>query len=79
MTLDGVGYKFYNNGGELMFFRDTQFSAGSVDILAAYNWLVSNGLFNSSDVPTQLEYGVEVCATNGPETFPLTGLTFNLS
>src|ERR1700722_1166388 len=79
VTLDGVGYKFYNNGGELMFFRDTQVTSGSVDILAALQWLASQGIVKSTDVPTQLEYGVEVCYTNGPETFPMTGLTFNLS
>jgi hypothetical protein len=79
VTLDGVGYKFYNNGGELMFFRDTQVSSGSVDILAAFQWLVSQGIVKSTDVPTQLEYGVEVCYTTGSETFPMTGLTFNLS
>jgi len=79
LTLDGVPYTFYNNGGELMFFRDTQVQSGSVDILAALQWLVSQGLVSSMDVPTQLEYGVEVCYTSGSETFPLTGLTFNLS
>jgi hypothetical protein len=79
LTLDGVPYKFYNNGGELMFFRDTQVKSGSVDILAAFQWLVSQGLVQSTDVPTQLEYGVEVCYTSGSETFPMTGLTFNLT
>jgi hypothetical protein len=79
LTLDGVPYTFYNNGGELMFFRTTQVKAGSVDIVAAFQWLVSQGLVKSTDVPTQLEYGVEVCATSGTETFPLTGLTFALS
>jgi len=79
LTLDGVGYKFFKNGGELMFFRDTQTSSGSVDILAAFQWLASQGLVKSSAVPTQLEYGVEVCYTSGSETFPMTGLTFSLS
>jgi hypothetical protein len=79
LTLDGVPYHFYNNGGELMFFRDTMVKSGSVDILAAMKWLVSQGLVKSTDVPTQLEYGVEICSTNGSETFPLTGVTFNLN
>lgn len=78
LTLDGVPYKFYDNGGELMFFRQTQVSSGSVDILAAFDWLVANGYIKSTDVPTQLEYGVEVCYTVGTETFPMTGLSFNL-
>jgi hypothetical protein len=79
LTLDGVPYKFYNNGGELMFFRGTQVKSGSVDILAAFQWLVSQGIVRSTDVPTQLEYGVEVCYTSGAESFPLTGLTFSVT
>jgi hypothetical protein len=79
LTLDGIGYKFYDNGGELMFFRDTQVSSGSVDLLAAFNWLVSHGYVAASAVPTQLEYGVEICYTSGSETFPMTGLTFSVS
>jgi hypothetical protein len=79
VTLNGVPYHFLNNGGELMFFRDTMVKSGSVDILAAMKWLVSQGLVKSTDVPTQLEYGVEICSTNGSETFPMTGLTFSLN
>ena len=33
----------------------------------------------SSNVPTELEYGVEIVGTPGTQTFPLTGLTFNVS
>jgi hypothetical protein len=79
LTLAGVPYKFFNNGGELMFFRQTQVMSGSVDILAAFQWLVSQGLVKASDVPTQLEYGVEISYTSGTETFPTTGLTFSAS
>ena len=79
LSLDGVPYKFYDNGGELMFFRQAQVTSGSVDILAAYDWLVQNGYVKASDVPTQLEYGVEICSTAGNETFPMTGLTFSTS
>jgi hypothetical protein len=79
VTLGGVGYTFYKNGSELMFFRDTQVTSGSVNILAAYQWLVSEGYLTASDVPTQLEYGVEIASTSGTETFPTTGLSFSLS
>lgn len=79
VSLGGVPYWFQNNGGELIFFRQNQVKSGSVDILAAMNYLVSRGLIHSTDVPTQLEYGVEVCSTNGAETFPMTGLTFTLN
>jgi hypothetical protein len=79
VSLGGVPYHFYNNGGELMFFRDTQVKSGSVDILAAMQYLVSRGLVKSTDVPTQLEYGVEICSTVGTQTFPMNGLTFSLN
>jgi len=79
LTLDGVPYRFYKNGSELMFFRGSQTTSGSVNILAAFQWLASQGYVSSSDVPTQLEYGVEIASTIGSETFPMTGLTFSLS
>ena len=79
LTLDGVRYKFYDNGGELMFFRDTQVTSGSVDLLAAFQWEVANGYAKTTDVPTQFEYGTEVCYTTGTETFNVTGLSFNVS
>jgi hypothetical protein len=85
VTLGGVPYKFFDNGtkgtsnGELMFFRDTQAKSGSVDILAAFQWLVSNGYLKATAEPTQLLYGVEVSYTSGTETFPMTGLTMTVN
>jgi hypothetical protein len=79
VTLDGVPYHFLANGSELMFFRDTQVTSGSADILAAYQWEVANGYAKATDIPTQLEYGVEICATVGTETFPMNALTFTLN
>ncbi len=89
VTIDGVGYTFLANGHncsaavestcEYMFFRDTQVTSGSVDLAAILQWEVANGYAKASDVPTQLEYGVEISYTNGPETFPMTGLTFSVS
>ena len=78
VTIDRVRYHFLRNGKEMMFFRDRTVTSGSVNILAALRWLVSQDLLKSTDVPTQLEYGVEICSTDGPETFRLTGLTFSL-
>ena len=89
LTIDGVGYTFLANGTncsaatestcEYMFFRDTQVASGSVDLAAIFQWEVANGYANASDVPTQLQYGVEISYTSGSETFPMTGLTFDVS
>ncbi|MEI9914278.1 MAG: hypothetical protein WDN66_04890 [Candidatus Saccharibacteria bacterium] len=88
-TINGVAYHFLALGSncdaanesncEYIFFRDSQVASGSLDILAIYNWEVANGYAKSSDVPTQLEYGVEVCSTSGTETFPMNGLTFDMN
>jgi hypothetical protein len=93
ITISGTQYHFCDNGGngdcsgpkgvdngdELVFMMVNQETSGSVDLLGIYKWEVANGYAKSSDVPTQLEYGVEICSTSGSETFPMTGLTFSLS
>jgi hypothetical protein len=79
VTLDGVPYHLINSGGgEYVFTRDTMVKSGSVDILAALQVLEADGYVQPTDVPTQFEYGVEISSTNGSETFPLTGLSYNL-
>jgi hypothetical protein len=78
VTLGGVPYHFMNNG-VLVFTRDTMVKSGSVDILAAFKYLVSVGLLKTTDIPMQLEYGVEICSTNGTESFPMNGVTFTIN
>jgi hypothetical protein len=80
VTIGGVPYHFYNNGGELMFFRDTQVRSGSVDLLAVYTWLVSQNLISSTDSIAGIDYGVEICSTAGTtERFDTTdfSVTYN--
>jgi len=80
LTIGGVPYHFLANGDELMFFRDTQVKSGSVNLLAVLQWEVAHGYAKSTDVPTQLEYGVEISGTAGRNmTFPMTGLTMSVS
>ena len=79
VTLNGVGYHFLKNGTALQFYRDKQVKSGSVDILAAMKWLQTQGLMKTTDIPTQMEYGVEICSTVGTQTFPTTGVTFAMS
>jgi hypothetical protein len=64
---------------ELMFIMSNQETSGAVNLLGIFQWEVANGYANASDMPTQLEYGVEICSTSGTETFPMTGLTFSVS
>ena len=79
VTIAGVNYEFVNLGSEYIFIMKNPESSGTVNILAVYQYEVANGLAKSSDVISQLEYGVEIEATNGNETFPMNGVTFNVS
>ena len=84
ISIDGVAYHFIANGSELIFMMWSNPSRAIRGYmlrkhLALWQWEVANGYAKSTDVPTQLEYGVEVCSTTGSETFPMTGLTFNVS
>ena len=79
VVVGGVAYQFVNLGDEFIFIMANQAKSGTVDLLAPLQYLVAQNLVKASDAPTQLEYGAEISATNGPESFPLTGLTFNLS
>jgi hypothetical protein len=84
VTLDGVPYHFFSygakgSGAEEVFVRDTFVTSGSVDILAAYNWEVANGWASASQNPTQEEYGTEIAATTGTQTFPVNDVTFTNS
>ena len=94
VTIAGVQYHFVDNGNcepvrcsgagpdsgdELMFIMVNQEASGSVNLLSIFQWEVANGYAKSTDVPTQLEYGVEICSTVGTETFPTTGFTMSLS
>lgn len=80
VTISGVPYHFVIIGSsEYVFVRDTQVKTGSVDILAALKWLVSKGYYSNSDVPTQIEYGVEICGTSGTQRFDTTAFTVNVN
>jgi len=80
VDIGGVPYKFLKNGSVLNFFRVTEVKSGEVDILAALKWLQANGHVTTTDILTQIEYGVEICSTNGvDQRFDTTGFTLSIS
>lgn len=79
VTLGGVPYHYAKNGTILQFFRDTEVKSGSVDILAALQWLQARGDLTATDKLTQIEYGVEICSTVGTQRFDTTGFTVNVN
>lgn len=78
LTRPTSGWSSLTNGGELMFFRDTQLKSGSVDTLAALQWPVSQGWWRRP-ISNSAELRRRGLLHQRSDTFALSGLTFNLS
>lgn len=79
-TIDGVAYHEFKGGGsnEWIYTRDKQVTSGCYNALDLFKDLVahpSSSGITSSSVPNAIEYGVEIGATNGSETFRITNAT----
>jgi hypothetical protein len=75
VTFNGITYTVYATSGDsyVAFVANSTFTSGTVNLLAFYDWLITNNFIASDSVVDQIDYGVEVCSTNNaPETF-----TFN--
>ncbi len=77
-TLDGQRFtvlQYGGPGGELIFSLDRNESSGTVDVLAALNWLVAHGYEPAALRIGQIEFGWEICS----ETTPAPGNRFSVS
>jgi hypothetical protein len=79
-TIDGVGYKIWSTskpgtvGHTVSMVLDSNQSAGSVNVLADLDWLMSNGYMPTGSGVNQIDFGFEICSTGGvPQTFSVTG------
>jgi hypothetical protein len=76
----GVTYTVWasNDDSYIAFVANNNFTSGTVDILAFYQYLISHGMISSSSVVDQIDYGVEVCSTNSaPATFDFNNFSIN--
>jgi hypothetical protein len=53
--------------------------SGSVDILSMLTWLESHGYLPAGSGLNQIDYGFEICSTNGPETFSVSNFSIKSS
>jgi hypothetical protein len=83
VTIDGQQYVAWKRGSVgsryIALAMTPQKSAGSVDLKAVFNWLVSKGWLSGTDKVSAIEYGVEVSSTNGPQTFNLNDYSLTTS
>lgn len=57
----------------IAFVATTTVTSGSVDILAIFNWTIQQGWLAATSTLGQIDFGVEICSTNGSNaTFQFT-------
>jgi hypothetical protein len=79
VALDGRNYDVYyeadngNGGHYIAFVANTNFTSGTVDILAFFNYVIGKSWIPSTAPLNQICFGVEICETNGASaTFEFT-------
>lgn len=81
VTLDGHTWAVYQTTGNyIAFVASSNFSSGTMNLLAFFQWLISNGKIRSDSTLGQVCYGAELVSTNDvPETFTFSNFTVNAS
>ena len=83
VIIDGVSYQLWvQQGGddETTLVQNANSDSGSVNILGVLNWLSAQGYEASNPTLSQVDYGFEVCKTNGqPANFGVTGYSLDAS
>jgi hypothetical protein len=68
------------NGGYMAFVASSNVSAGTLNLLAFFRWVIARGWVPSDSTLSQVDYGVEICSTNGaPATFTFRNFAVNVS
>ena len=82
VSLDGRTYDVYyeadngNGGHYIAFVANTNFTSGTVDILAFFNYVISQSWIPADAPLNQICFGVEICETNGADaTFQFTNFS----
>ena len=75
VTFGGRTYNVWktSSNGYIAFVPTAVFTSGTVDILAIFNWTISKGWLPANSTVGQIDFGVEICSTNGTNaTFKFT-------
>jgi hypothetical protein len=79
-TIGGIGYSVYKAGSTVSMVLNSQASSGTVDLLAALNWLKSSGDEPSDLAINQIDFGWEICSTGGStQKFTMNSFTIKSS
>ena len=79
-TFDGRSYTVWKADGYVAFVANSNFSSGTMNLLAFFQWMMSKGWIPSNSTLGQVDYGVELVSTNGvPQTFTFSNFTVSAS
>ncbi len=79
-TIGGTGYSVHQYNSTVSMVLNSQSSSGTVDLLAALNWLKSNGYEPSDLAINQIDFGWEICSTGGTtQKFSMNNFTIKSS
>jgi hypothetical protein len=80
VTFGGMSYTVWKgNGNYFAFVANSNFTSGTLDLLQFFKYLMGKGWIPGNSTLVQVDYGVEVVATNGPETFNFSNFSVNAS
>jgi hypothetical protein len=68
------------NGGYMAFVANSNITAGTLNLLAFLQWIVAQGWVPADSTLNQVDYGVEICSTDGaPATFSFSDFSVNVN
>ena len=72
VTLGGHSYDVWyspgsGTGGYLAFYANQAITSGTIDLLGLFKYAVMNNWLPATAVVNQLDFGIEVCSTNGQD------------
>jgi glycosyl hydrolase family 12 len=82
MTFGGRSYDVWktSDNSYIAFVATTSFTSGSIDLLAIFAWTITQGWLPSTSTLSQIDFGAEICSTNGADaTFQFTDFSITAS
>jgi hypothetical protein len=75
-TLGGRSYAVWRKGTYIAFVADQNFTSGTMDLLAVFKWIISQGWLTQSATLGQVDYGIELVSTSSAaETFSVSNFS----
>lgn len=81
VTIGGQSWTAWKgNGGYMAFVANSNITSGTVNLLAFFQWVIAKGWVPGDSTLNQVDYGVEICSTNGaPATFSFSDFSVHVN